>query len=180
MLKLVAFLCGGEGNRRNSAVRLVGLALRRLRFSRGEVGLGRAIVAHWGRLGQLRAAEAVTRRDVYRFFRDTGEAGLDLLFLFLADRLAAQGMSSDLDQIGATVLWEGDLKFAAALLRDYYERHAEVISPPKLIGGDDLMEVFGLEEGPRLGELLEAVREAQAAGEIRTRQEALDYVRVLL
>jgi poly(A) polymerase len=56
-----------------------------------------------------------------------------------------------------------------------------VISPPKLISGDDLMETFGLEEGPRLGELLEAVREAQAVGEIRTRREALDYVkRVLL
>jgi tRNA nucleotidyltransferase/poly(A) polymerase len=183
LLKLVAFLCGvaedpaGEGNRRNSAARLVGLALRRLRFSREEVGLGRTIAAHRGRLGQLRAAEAVTRRDVYRFFRDTGKAGLDLLLLFLADQLAAQEMSPDLDQIGATVLWE---KFAADLLRDYYERHTEVISPPKLISGDDLKEAFGLVEGPRLGELLEAVREAQAAGEIRTRQEALDYVRVLL
>ena len=157
----------------------MGLALRRLRFSRGEVGLGRTIAAHRGHLGQLRAVEAVTRRDVYRFFRDTGKAGLDLLLLFLADQLAAQEMSPDVDQIGATVLQEE--KFAAALLRDYYERHTEVISPPKLISGDDLKEAFGLEEGPRLGELLEAVREAQAAGEIRTRREALDYVkRVLL
>jgi hypothetical protein len=175
LLKLVAFLCGGQGDGRNSAARLVGLALRRLRFSRGEVNLGRTIAAHRGRPDQLRAAEAVTRRDIYRFFRDTGEAGLDLLILFLADQLAVQGMSPNQDQ------WEGDVGFAAALLRDYYERHAEVISPPKLIGGDDLMEAFGLEEGPRLGELLEAVREAQAAGEIRTRREALDYVkRVLL
>jgi len=180
LLKLVVFLHGGEGNRRNSAARLVGLALRRLRFSRGEVGLGRAIAAHRGRPGQLRAAEAVTRRDVYRFFRDTGEAGLDLLLLFLAEQLAARRMSPDQDQIGATVLWEGDLEFVAALLQDYYERHTEVISPPRLIGGGDLMETFGLEEGPRLGELLEAVREAQAAGEIRTRREALDYVERVL
>ncbi|TEU14283.1 MAG: CCA tRNA nucleotidyltransferase [Anaerolineales bacterium] len=180
LLKLVTFLCGGERKRRNSAARRVGLALRRLRFSRGEVDLGRAIAAHWGRLGRLRAAEALTRRDVYRFFRDTGEAGLDLVFLFLADQLAAQGVSPDLGQIGAAGLWEEDSKFATALLRDYYERHTEVISPPKLIGGGDLMETFGLEEGPRLGELLEAVREAQAAGEIRTRREALDYVRGLL
>jgi poly(A) polymerase len=170
LLKLVAFLCGVAEH-----VKLVGLALRRLRFSRGEVGLGRTIAAHRGRLGQLRPVKTVTRRDVYRFFRDTGEAGLDLLLLFLADRWAAQEVRSDLDQ------WEGDVKFAAALLRDYYERHTEVISPPKLVSGDDLMETFGLEEGPRLGELLEAVREAQAAGEIRTRREALDYVkRVLL
>jgi len=177
LLKLVAFLCGVAED-----VKPVGLALRRLRFSRGEVSLGRTIAAYRGRLGQLRAAGTITRRDVYRFFRDTGEAGLDLLLLFLADRWAAQGATrSDLDRIGATVLWEGDVKFAAALLKDYYERHTEVISPPKLISGDDLMETFGLEEGPRLGELLEAVREAQAVGEIRTRRGALDYVkRVLL
>ena len=99
---------------------------------------------------------------------------------FLAEQLAAQGMSPDRDQIGATVLWEGDLQFAAILLRDYYERHAEVISPPKLISGEDLKEAFGVEEGPGLGELLEAVREAQAAGEIRTRREALDYVKRVL
>jgi tRNA nucleotidyltransferase/poly(A) polymerase len=169
LLKLIAFLCGVT-----EEARQVGLVLRRLRFSRGEVDLGRAIVAHRGRPGQLRAAEAVTRRDVYRFFHDTGEAGLDLLLLFLADQLAVQGMSPDRDQ------WEGDLQFAAALLRDYYERHAEVISPPKLINGNDLMEAFELEEGPRLGELLEAVREAQAAGEIRTRREALEYVERVL
>jgi poly(A) polymerase len=176
LLKLVAFLCG-----RAEDARQVDLALRRLRFSRREVELGRVIAAHRGRPGQLRLARAVTRRDVYRFFRDTGEAGLDLLFLFLTNQLAAQGMSPDLDQIGATVLWEGDLKLVADLLRDYYECHTEVISPPKLINGHDLKEPFGLEEGPRLGELLEAVREAQAAGEIRTRREALDYVkRVLL
>jgi poly(A) polymerase len=176
LLKLVAFLYVGAEDARQ-----VGLALRRLRFSRGEVDLGRAIAAHWMRLGQLRAAETVTRRDVYRFFRDTGEAGLDLLFLFLVSGLAAQGVGPDLHQIGATVLWERDLTFAADLLRDYYERHTEVISPPKLINGDDLKQTFGLEEGPRLGALLEAVREAQAAGEIRTRREALDYVkRVLL
>lgn len=169
VLKLVAFLCGVMEDARQ-----VGRVLCRLRFSRGEVNLGRMIAAHRGCLGQLGAAEAVTRRDVYRFFRDTGEAGLDLLFLFLADRLAARGVSSGLGQL------EEDLEFAAVLLRDYYERHTEVISPPKLISGSDLMGAFGLEEGPGLGELLEAVREGQAAGEIQTRQEALDYVKEVL
>jgi tRNA nucleotidyltransferase/poly(A) polymerase len=174
LLKLVAFLCGAVEDPTGKGARRVGLALRRLRFSRVEVHLGRAIVAHRRLPSQLGSAEAVTRRDVYRFFRNTGQAGLDLLLLFLADQWAAQEVSPDQDR------WERDVEFAAALLRDYYERHTEVISPPKLISGDDLMEAFGLTEGPRLGELLEAVREAQAAGEIRTRQGALDYVRVLL
>jgi len=164
-LKLVAFLHGMTKDAGQ-----VGLVLRRLRFSRGEVELGQAIVAHRGLLSRLRAAGTLTRRDVYRFFRDTEGVGLDLLLLFLADQLTARGMSPD------QVPWEEDLTFVAAFLQNYYECYTEVISPPKLISGDELMEAFGLEEGPRLGELLEAVREAQAAGEIRTRQEALDYV----
>jgi hypothetical protein len=42
------------------------------------------------------------------------------------------------------------------------------------------MEEFGLEEGPRIGELLEAVREAQVEGEVRTREDALALVEGLL
>ena len=35
---------------------------------------------------------------------------------------------------------------------------------------------FGLRPGPRIGELLEAVREAQISGEIADREEALAFV----
>jgi len=43
-----------------------------------------------------------------------------------------------------------------------------------------LINLFGLKPGPRIGEILEAVREAQAAGEVATREEALAYIRRLL
>ena len=42
------------------------------------------------------------------------------------------------------------------------------------------MEEFGLEEGPRIGELLEGVREAQVEDEVRTKEEALALVKDLL
>jgi hypothetical protein len=49
--------------------------------------------------------------------------------------------------------------------------------PPKLIDGHILIEKLGLSPGSRIGQLLEMVREAQAAGEINTAEEALDLVR---
>jgi hypothetical protein len=76
--------------------------------------------------------------------------------------------------------WRRRVELVASMLADYYERHQKVISPPKLISGHDLMEEFDLEEGPRLGELLEAVREAQAAGEVGTKEEALALAERLL
>jgi len=47
----------------------------------------------------------------------------------------------------------------------------------KLIDGNDLMDIFKLKPGPRLGQLLELVREAQAVGELTSREQALDYIR---
>jgi hypothetical protein len=55
-----------------------------------------------------------------------------------------------------------------------------LVTPPKLIDGHDLLSVFGMSPGPKVGELLEAVREAQASGELTTREEALSYLRECL
>ncbi len=53
----------------------------------------------------------------------------------------------------------------------------EVTAPPRLVTGHDLMDALGLTPGPLVGRLLEAVQEAQAAGEVTTREEALALAR---
>ena len=111
-----------------------------------------------------------TKRAIYRYFRDTGETGIDILFLNLADHLATRG--PHLDRAG----WREHTGIVDYLLKQYYEQQGQV-RPVKLIDGHDLMDVFDLGPGPFLGELLEAVREAQAAGEVTTREEALEYAR---
>jgi tRNA nucleotidyltransferase/poly(A) polymerase len=153
---------------------VVAAILRRLRFGGREVGLAKTVVASHMRPPLLAREDVVTRRAVYRFFRDTGDAGVDTLLLYLADHLATWGPNLKMAR------WQRRVEFVAAMLADYYERHQKVISPPKLISGHDLMEEFGLKEGPQIGELLEAVREAQAEGEVRTKAEALALVRELL
>jgi tRNA nucleotidyltransferase/poly(A) polymerase len=153
---------------------VVGAILRRLRFGGSEVSLAKTVVANHMRPHLLAEEVVVTRRAVYRFFRDTGDAGVDTLLLCLADHLATWGPELRMAR------WRRRVKFVASMLADYYERHQQVIAPPKLINGHDLMEEFGLEEGPRIGELLEAVREAQVEGQVRTKEEALDLVKELL
>jgi len=51
------------------------------------------------------------------------------------------------------------------------------VRPVRLIGGADLLTEFNLQPGPLIGDLLYAVEDAQAAGEIATRPEALTYAR---
>ena len=51
------------------------------------------------------------------------------------------------------------------------------MSPVRLVTGHDLMEKLGISPGPEVGRLVNAVEEAQGAGEIRTREEALALAR---
>ena len=53
-------------------------------------------------------------------------------------------------------------------------------SKPRLVDGRVLMQALGLSPGPELGRLLEAIMEAQGAGEVSTREEALDLASSLL
>ena len=65
------------------------------------------------------------------------------------------------------------------LLAHFFERYEETVAPPPLLTGHDVMAELELEPGPEVGRVLEGVREAQAAGEVRTRDEALALARRL-
>ena len=49
--------------------------------------------------------------------------------------------------------------------------------PPSLVDGRDVMRVLGLTPGPEIGGLLDRVREAQEDGAVRTRAQALAYLK---
>lgn len=142
--------------------------LQRLRFSTRETKLAGIMVKYHLRPTQI--GEPPSARAIYRYFRDTGDAGVDILYLSLADHLATRGP----DLIPSH--WREHAGNVRYVLDEHYRR-VVTVPPQKLVDGNDIMDVFRLAPGKRVGELLEMVREAQAAGELTTRQEALDYIR---
>jgi tRNA nucleotidyltransferase/poly(A) polymerase len=146
--------------------------VRALRFTNAEVERVRVVIANHMRPQQLAdAKEGVTRRAAYRFFRDVREAGVDVLLLALADHIATHGPDVQPER------WGRRIQAISKLLAEYWARLAEDVAPPPLVSGHDLMSELGLYPGKRIGELLEAIREAQAAGEVATREEALALAR---
>ena len=117
--------------------------------------------------------KAPSRRAVYRFFRDTGPAGVDTCILELADLRASY------EQTLPQGTWAAALEGVCAFLQNWYEKPAESIAPPALMDGNDLMRELTLKPGKQIGFLLESIREAQAVGEISTRDEALRLARKL-
>ena len=112
-----------------------------------------------------------SRKSIYRFFRDSGEGGIDLVLLGLADLRGTRGHTLTQET------WAAALDIARLLLENYWERPEETVAPPRLINGLDVINEYQLEQGPLIGKMLEAIREAQATGKISTREEALSFGR---
>jgi poly(A) polymerase len=150
-----------------------------LRLSNSEMDRVKVIIQNHMRLlhhiSRLEGdGKSPTRRAIYRFFKDTGDAGVDLCLLALADQRATY------DHEMTQQTWIACLDVVSIFLENWWEKREETISPPILVNGDDLMASLGIPPGPLIGKSLEAIREAQAMGIIQTRDEALTLANKVL
>jgi poly(A) polymerase len=104
------------------------------------------------------------RRALYRLHRAYGEDVVGLLVLFLADLAATRGPARNrgLDDH----VWT-QVRAALAVCRELAEQ-----PPVPLLNGRDVMAMFGLSPGPKVGEILRKLAELQATREIADRQQA--------
>jgi len=156
------------GHDQDGELRLVQRA-QALHLSNLEIERSRLIVRHHMRpflLGQMEGLP--TRRAIYRFFRDTGKAGVDICILSLADMLATYGTTLKQED------WVHHLDMVRNLLEAWWEHPQEQVAPLPLIDGNELMRALQLSPGPKIGQLLEAIREAQATGTVNTKEQALE------
>jgi poly(A) polymerase len=138
---------------------LAAAALRRLRRPRATVARVHDLVA--AHMRPLPDDERGARRFAHRL----RPLLPDLLRLMVADREAARGRAA-----------------SAVARRRYRERIGLVLAaleqppaPTPIVDGHALMAALGLAPGPRVGELLAAIAEARALGDVGTREEALAY-----
>jgi putative nucleotidyltransferase with HDIG domain len=143
-----------------------------LQLSNAETNRIETVVRHHMRPFLLtQTGKPPTRRAIYRFFRDTGPAGVDICILSLADMLGTYGPTLPIET------WANLLEVIRVLLQAWWEEPQESVSPPSLLNGHELIKEMNLEPGKIVGDILEAIREAQATGKVRNRREALDLAR---
>jgi poly(A) polymerase len=147
--------------------------MERLRFSKREIQMVALLVKYHLRPTQMSHEGMPTGRAIYRYFRDTGEAGINLLYLCLADHLAARATALDMSE------WREHCRMTEYVLEKHFSA-ADTPAPLKILDGHEIMSIFNLEPGPVIGRLLEGLREAQADGEVNTRVEAVAYLKRLL
>lgn len=176
--------------------------LETLRFSRQEIALATIVVRGHMRSHLLHTSakeQSLSRRSMYLFFQaarvaksepnvqdqeastdhvriaqsNQVTAGIDIVLLALADyqaiyaQLTLAQWQHYLAHIGQLV----DFAFSPSGL-------TQVMHNP-LINGRDLIQLLDMKPGPRLGQMLKQLAEAQASGDITTREEALDLAHKL-
>lgn len=127
-----------------------------------------ALTRHHLRAGFLvHERQPLSRRSVYSYLHATDPVEADVTLLSIADRLATRG-----DRAGAAIA--AHMAVAATLLPDALDWRDGGHAAP-LLRGDELGERLGIAPGPQIGALLAALAEAQYAGEVTTREQALAY-----
>ncbi len=152
----------------NVGSKIAAKRLRRLTLSNEAIShVQRTVNGHMRPLYLINAGGKASRRAVFRYFRATESAGLDVGLLALADHLATY------DGTGDGGSWRQLVALVAHLFNHYFTRHEETVAPPPLVNGRELIDLLALKPGPEIGRLLRLITEAQAAGEIQSKDEAI-------
>ncbi len=106
----------------------------------------------------------------HRFWFGIGEAGIDAIFLAAAVYLGMQG--AEMRQAE----WLAFVDSAIGLLDTWFNQYEDVVNPPPLLDGDDIIKALGIAGGPKIGSLLSALREAQVLGTVRSVSDARDFL----
>jgi poly(A) polymerase len=149
---------------------LASAVLGRLRTSERLREHVAALTRHHLRLGFLVHEVPLERRAIYRYLRTCEPVEVDVTMLSVADRLATRGKVAE-EAIAR------HLELARQLLGEALAWRTHRPRPP--LRGDELARAVGLRPGRELGEILHELEVASLAGEIGSREEAIERAREL-
>jgi len=153
---------------------MVGGVCQRLRASQRLTRHLQALTLHHLRLGFLVHEVPLPPRRVHEYLRATEPVAADVTLLTVADRLSARGSGP----FATEEAIEAHLSLARGMLAAALDWHRD--GPPvPFLRGDELAAALGIEPGPELGDLMAELEAAQYAGEVSTREEAVERARQL-
>lgn len=142
-----------------------------MRFSNANAAYtAKIVLGHMRPLLLANSGQPASRRAIFRYFRDINSAGIDVALLAIADHLATYKGLGNADQ------WQSLLQIVQQLLHAYFAENTQVVAPKPLLNGRFIMRELHLKSGPEIGRITRLLQEAQAAGEINTKEEAILFI----
>lgn len=144
--------------------------LKDLKFSKKQIQYVQTLIKYHIYPSSLVSAEDVTDKAFMKFYRKMEGFVIDVIILAMADRLSARG-----EKITEEIV-NKNISALTKLLNDYLVLRKDIKPLEKLLDGRDIMEILKIKQSPKLGEIINALKEAQISGNVCTKQEAIDFV----
>ena len=145
--------------------------LKKLKFSKKQIDYISKLIKNHIYPSHVVSAPEVNDKTYMRFIRKMGNDVIDIIILAMSDRLSARGVAIT-DEIV-----KNNLDNLQALLNFYIEVKDTIKPLPKLLSGNEIMEMLNIKPSRELGEIINALKEAQLSGEILTKKEAVKFVK---
>ena len=147
--------------------------LRDLKFSKKQIEYISCMIKNHIYPSNVIVAPSLNEKVMMRYVRKMGDNVVDNIILAKADRLSARGVDITEEIVNTNIS-------GLDKLLDFYLSKKDTLAPlPKLIDGREIMELLNIKPSPKLGEIINAINEAQLNGDITTHDEAVNYIKNL-
>lgn len=145
--------------------------LKDLHFSNKQIDYISSMIKYHIYPSHVMTSPQITEKIMMRYVRKMDTNSIDVIILAQADRLSARGPEIT-DQIV-----ERNITSLNMLLRFYLEARETLKPLPKLLSGNDVMQILNIKPSKRLGEIMDALHEAQISGDVITKEHAIEFVK---
>lgn len=145
--------------------------LKDLHFSNKQIDYISSMIKYHIYPSHVMTSPQITEKIMMRYVRKMDKNSIDAIILAEADRLSARG-----PEITDEIV-ERNITSLNMLLRFYLETRETLKPLPKLLDGNDVMKILNLKPSKKLGEIMDALHEAQISGDVLTRDHAVEFVK---
>ena len=145
--------------------------LKDLKFSKKQTAYLQKIIKNHIYPASVVTSDEASDKAYLRFYRKTGEEAIDLIAIAYADRMSALG--PDITQ----EMLDKNINGLNRLLAGYLKQKNEIKPLPKLLDGNEIMQILNIPASKKLGEIIEKLKEAQISCEVVTKDEAIEFIK---
>lgn len=148
--------------------------LKHNKFSKKQIDYVTKMIKYHIYPSHVISAPDLNEKIYMRFIRKMGNEVMDIIFLAMADRLSARGIEITEEIVEKNIT-------GLQKLLDFYLNIKDNLKPlPKLVSGDEIMNLFNLKPSKELGNIIKSIQEAQLSGEVTTKEDAINFIKSIL
>lgn len=145
--------------------------LKQNKFSKKQIEYITSMIKNHIYPSQVVSAENINDKIYMRYIRKMEDNVIDNIILAQADRLSARGSAITDDIV------KDNIDRLNKLLEFYIMIKPKLKPIPKLLTGQEIMEIKNIPQSPILGKIISALKEEQSEGNILTKAEAVEFIK---